>query len=209
VGRPNRQLFYDGEPPERKRLVIDKGFPETFDESLVVDPKSRGLANVFIYLRGKPAGDAKLTPHPSYAEAIKQPIEWVIKDQGYSPHVMLIHTFQPVTFIGRSKGAFNIKSEPFKNGSSSVLIPPQQQFTRIYQHSEVLPATFDCNIHPWFQGYALIRDNPYMTVTDSDGRFTIKNLPTGEHEFQFWHEKCGYMKLPIVQLRGADVAGKL
>jgi hypothetical protein len=44
------------------------------------------------------------------------------------------------------------------------------------------------------QGYLLVRNDPYMTVSAADGTFEIKNLPAGEHEFQFWHELSGYLK---------------
>ena len=39
-----------------------------------------------------------------------------------------------------------------------------------------------------------MRDSPYMAKSDANGRFTIKNLPTGEHTFQLWHERVGYLR---------------
>ena len=40
----------------------------------------------------------------------------------------------------------------------------------------------------------LIRENPYVAITDADGKFTIKNIPPGDLKFQFWHKKGGYLK---------------
>ena len=40
----------------------------------------------------------------------------------------------------------------------------------------------------------LVRDTPYMATTDQDGSFVIENLPAGDHELQFWHERPGYLK---------------
>src|SRR5207244_2854681 len=65
---------------------------------------------------------------------------------------------------------------------------------RQFPSPERLPALVDCNIHPWMKGYFLVRDNPYMAVTGSDGSVLIPNLPAGEWEFQAWHEECGYLK---------------
>ena len=39
----------------------------------------------------------------------------------------------------------------------------------------------------------MIKDNPYMAVTDETGMFEIKDLPTGEWTFQFWQEAAGYL----------------
>lgn len=64
-------------------------------------------------------------------------------------------------------------------------------------------------IHPWMRGYLLLRDSPYMAKTDSDGKFVIKNLPVGEHVFQTWHEKSGYLKEAEFTSVKADKKGRL
>ena len=43
-------------------------------------------------------------------------------------------------------------------------------------------------------GVIFVRDNPYVAITDADGKFTIENLPEGEWDFQFWHKNVGYLK---------------
>ena len=37
----------------------------------------------------------------------------------------------------------------------------------------------------------LVRDEPYVAITDENGKFLIENLPAGEWTFQFWHERPG------------------
>ncbi len=45
------------------------------------------------------------------------------------------------------------------------------------------------------QAKLLVRDNPYFCVTDERGIFCIPNLPENEElEFQFWHERVGYLR---------------
>ena len=35
----------------------------------------------------------------------------------------------------------------------------------------------------------LLREDPYAAVSDKDGKFTIKNLPVGDHTFIIWNVK--------------------
>ena len=53
-------------------------------------------------------------------------------------------------------------------------------------------------IHVWMGAYILIVDHPYAAVTGKDGRFEIRNLPVGNHEFRIWHEAVGYLEKKYV-----------
>jgi hypothetical protein len=59
---------------------------------------------------------------------------------------------------------------------------------------ENLPSPVSCSIHPWMRGWLLIKDHPYMGVSDADGKVVIKNLPVGKWTFQFWHERAGNLR---------------
>ena len=43
------------------------------------------------------------------------------------------------------------------------------------------------------KSWLLVRPNPYAAVSKADGTFEIKDVPVGELELQFWHEKAGYL----------------
>ena len=51
-----------------------------------------------------------------------------------------------------------------------------------------LPVHLKSNLHPWMKSYVLPLSHPCFSVTDESGRFEIKHLPKGEHEFAIWHE---------------------
>jgi hypothetical protein len=50
-----------------------------------------------------------------------------------------------------------------------------------------------CDIHPYMTAWWVVLDHPYVAVTDSEGKFEIKGLPAGKHEFIVWHERAGYI----------------
>lgn len=63
--------------------------------------------------------------------------------------------------------------------------------------AESLPTQIKCDIHPWMSAYVLVLDHPYAAVTDQYGKFKIENLPAGELEFRYWHERPGYVEKSV------------
>ena len=50
----------------------------------------------------------------------------------------------------------------------------------------------NCGIHGWMKGFIWVFDNPYFAVTDADGKFEIKNAPSGPVNLVVWQEEAGY-----------------
>jgi hypothetical protein len=80
-----------------------------------------------------------------------------------------------------------------KNTPSNDLIPAGGQVSKKFASDEAVPVAVTCNIHPWMKGWVVVRDNPYAAVSKADGSFEIADLPAGEVELVFWHEKKGYL----------------
>ena len=59
------------------------------------------------------------------------------------------------------------------------------------------------------KGFILIKSHPYMAKTDANGKFVIKNIPAGEHVFQFWHEQIGYLKNVSFETNQLNEKGRL
>jgi hypothetical protein len=78
------------------------------------------------------------------------------------------------------------------------LLPAKMIVKKVFKAEEKLPLPVTCFIHPWMQGYLIIRDDPYIAISARDGRFEIKNLPAGEWTFRAWHERSGWVKKVII-----------
>ncbi|MFQ5801922.1 MAG: carboxypeptidase regulatory-like domain-containing protein [Candidatus Methylomirabilales bacterium] len=49
-----------------------------------------------------------------------------------------------------------------------------------------------CDVgHVWMRAYIFVTDNPFVTATDSQGRFALKGVPPGTYRLQVWHEVLG------------------
>ena len=46
-----------------------------------------------------------------------------------------------------------------------------------------------CSIHANMHCIVLVMDNPYFTMTDADGHYTISNVPPGTYKLKAWHER--------------------
>ena len=108
TGKFSGKIELSGKMPVLPPLV-KKNHPETKDaavcaatsipdESLVVDPQSRGIANVFVYLRKRP-------DFLSMREAAPELEPFVLEQKGcrYVPHAMIVRTNQTVKVINRDE----------------------------------------------------------------------------------------------------------
>jgi len=90
------QFVYDGIPPIAEPLTVTKD-PDAFgptvpDESLLIDPETRGIANVAIYLQAMRR--QKLHVHSSYDKTAQQPVRLRMTKGRYEPRLLLLRTSQ-------------------------------------------------------------------------------------------------------------------
>jgi hypothetical protein len=82
---------------------------------------------------------------------------------------------------------------PWPGPPLNVILRSGETVTYKFNRAQSIPEAVTCNIRPWMKGFILPRDNPYAAVSAEDGTLRLKNLPSGDLEFQAWHEKIGYL----------------
>lgn len=188
---PRRLIHAQGADVRDARCCSEKS---VYHEDFIVDPQTRGIANVFVYLYRPPR---RVHPDQIDTDTIAR---LKIKNCRYEPHAMVVQAGQSLEFSSLDSVLHNPHPFPLRNQPSGILLgmrptADQPGTGTLWPTSvrEPLPIQIKCDIHPWMMSFVLITDHPYAVVTDAQGRFTIKNLPVGEHELRVWHERTGYL----------------
>jgi hypothetical protein len=66
-----------------------------------------------------------------------------------------------------------------------------------------------CGFHAYMESWGLAVDNPYYSVTDAEGNFSITDVPPGEYTLVAWHPQEGAMleKKITVPAKGKVTSG--
>jgi hypothetical protein len=74
---------------------------------------------------------------------------------------------------------------------------PYAGYEKIYQLANFREPTLlqvtSGNGHEWMAAYIAVLPHPWATLTDENGRFTLRNVPLGTHKIYVWHEALGTM----------------
>jgi plastocyanin len=120
------------------------------------------------------------TPAPAHLARLVQ------KDKRFSPHVIAIRVGSEIEFPNQDPffhDVFSIyRGKPFdlglyESGSSRKVRFSQPGVSYIF-----------CNIHPEMSAAVVAVPTPYFAVTESDGSFLIRSLPSGRYKMEFWYE---------------------
>ncbi len=206
------RILYRGMPPAPKDLTAvmqghaDKACcldakakaMEKQDNTWVVDPQTKGVADVLVFLK-PPAG----TYFPIHDDDTKRE-DTVVLDQPHCMFLPRMSAFYPVYFDGAKHvptgQQFEVKNSatvphntraignPAINpGFNFILAPGTARMVEL--KPQPIPLVISCDIHPWMGARVGIFERPYFAITKTDGRFTIPRVPAGgEVIFMGYHE---------------------
>ncbi len=66
-----------------------------------------------------------------------------------------------------------------------------------------------CDAHNWMQGWIYVAGNPYATVTDERGEFTLTDVPAGTYTAKVWHELLGEKEVKVTVTAGGTAELKV
>lgn len=156
----------------------------------------RPAANAVVYLIRQPTrGRVNERAPPTVADT-------VVLDQRaltFVPQVVVVRAGTTVAFLNNDLIQHNVFSpgspvgvgEPFDLGTYSR--------GEIRYHTFVAQGaqTILCNVHPEMVAYVFSIETEYRDVTDSDGRFSLGDVPDGTYGLHVWHPQSREFEVTI------------
>ena len=172
-------------PAERRPTVADLGTPAALRD---ISDRLRSV----VYLES--------APRRAFDEAERGHAVMDQRDERFVPHVLAITTGTVVDFPNSDHIYHNVfslsKTKPFDLGR--------------YAAGRSKPVTFDrpgvvrvfCDIHSHMNAFILVFGHPFFSLTDTDGRYRIDNVPPGTYNLIAWNEGVSSEPKPVTVPEG-------
>ena len=177
-------------------------------ENLVVNPKTKGVKNVVVWLRPDTNDRKDAFPkdkiHPRLANA---PSKNHVIDQPccqFVPRVLAARAGDTIEFKNSAPVSHNVNYSSDAESINPTLPAGKSLKLANPLVAQSTPIPFKCDIHPWMGGRVRVFDHPYFATTDENGNFEIKDAPAGKWRLVIWHEdgfhkgRQGVLGTPIV-----------
>lgn len=167
------------------------------DESLLVDPATKGVRNVVVAV--SPTKDGPADPGASIPE------KPVMANKGcrFEPHVVLATPTSPLTITNE---------DPFTHAASISALGGASLTSEVVQpngKTEVgkLAArgiyVVSCPLHGWMRGYVVVLKQGPAGITDTRGSVLLEGVAPGSRSLTLWHETLGAKRVDAVVKAGA------
>ena len=122
----------------------------------------------------------------------------------FIPHVLPIVANTTVEFLNYDNVLHNVFTpdkiaEKFNLGTW----PPGE--IKTYTFKQTGSATLLCNVHTEMEGYVVVLQNPFFSLTDENGNYSIKDVPAGSYNLLVWNKKYKGKPKPLTVKDGQSL----
>jgi plastocyanin len=193
TGAIEGKVTFTGTPPKMKPIdmsrepICAKEHNPPLQTQTVVTGPGNALQYVVVYIS---AGEPP-SPTPS------EPARFDQKGCMYVPHVLPVQAGQVLQIYTNDPFSHNIHPRPKKNPEWNRAQPAgAMPINTRYDNPEFIEVK--CDIHAWMHGYFAVLNTSHYAVTDSNGNFSLKELPPGKYTVTSWQEQYGTQNQEVV-----------
>lgn len=121
--------------------------------------------------------------------------EMKMEKKSYSPRVLPITVGTEVNFPNFDPILHNAFSTSTNNNFDLGLYSGGDKGSHTFEKSGLVRVY--CNVHHAMVAYILVFDSPYYTTPSSEGKFTLKDLPSVPGKLFIWHPRAKLIKKKI------------
>jgi plastocyanin len=195
-GSVEGKVVFQGTPPSPRKIIPTQdqqvcGGPR--DEPRIVLGPGNAVQGAIVFLKaiekGKPFEKPKSPPVIDNAKC------------KFEPEVQAVPVGSEILIIN---------SDPVLHNTHGYLLTDSRRGRTIFnqalpQKGEKVKATLKlpglvdvaCDVHGWMQGWILVADNPYYSITDKNGAFAIKDIPPGKYTLATFQPYTGVRDTPV------------
>jgi hypothetical protein len=164
-----------------------------FKEEYLIDVKTKGIKNVFVWLVDAKNPKAKIVIHPDLKE---NKVEQVVIDQpccAFEPRALALREGTALLVKNSAPFPHSFHTYGLAGGDINQLIQPGGSLPVPNLPAMPKPITVKCDTHSWMSGMVGVFNHPYFALTEADGAFEIKDAPAGEYRLMMLHEGMGWV----------------
>ena len=115
----------------------------------------------------------------------------------YSPSVLIVPVGSGMTVLNSDGILHNVHTTPFDNPPLNVAQPGTEPeiSSDPFTFPEIVPVS--CDVHSWMGAQIVVVDNPYAVLTESDGSFSLTDVPAGTYLVEIWHPELGAQTMEV------------
>ncbi len=161
--------------------------------ALLIDPNTRGVRNVVVWLRPDSDDRAATWPkekvHPTLRNAVPRSHTLDQPNCQFEPRILATRDGDSLLIKNSSAIKHNVTFTDRWAVDISRTLSASEVVESDPLSADTIPMSIRCTIHPWMQAHLRVFDHPYFAVTDADGRFEVKLAPAGKCRVVYWHER--------------------
>jgi plastocyanin len=171
--------------------IYERGPTVELNADSEVDPLAFERSRVVVYLEGR-------FPQPLPANQL--PVNQAVakmeqKNRRFFPEVLVIQAGSQVSFPNLDPVFHNIFSlsaaKTFDLGNYS------KGDTRVVTFSEPGIVYVNCHLHSNMAATIVVAPNRWYSMADRDGKFTLRDVPSGKYTIVAWHKAAGYFRQQV------------
>jgi len=173
--------------------------------------EARGIVKGTITIGGRPTSDVVVSVEGLPDERVttqlsKLKAKKVVMDQRdvkFFPRVLAVPVGSTVDFLNNDKTFHNVFSLSEAKKFDFGLYSPGRSRSVTFEKPGVVKIL--CHVHPHMEAFIVVKEHPFLGVTDNRGNYQLDNVPLGKYRLEIWHPELGAKVEPFNLVRDREI----